>query len=80
MNIAGGRGIPDSCTVLVLINPRSELLPVEFDTIKSFVDRGNKALILLDPEHKDDLAGFLSAYKVIVGRDLVVDASGMDRL
>jgi ABC-type uncharacterized transport system involved in gliding motility auxiliary subunit len=80
MNIAQGKGIPDSCTVLAIVNPLSNMLPVEFDTIKSYLDRGNKAIILLDPEHQDDLAAFLAGYKVTVGRDLVVDASGMGQI
>ncbi len=80
MNIAQGRGIPDSCKVLAIVNPQSNLLPVEFDTIKSYLDQGNKAIILLDPEHQDDLAEFLARYKVTVGRDLVVDASGMGQI
>jgi ABC-type uncharacterized transport system involved in gliding motility auxiliary subunit len=80
INIAQHKGIPDSCTVLVIVSPRSNFFPTELDTIKSYIDRGNKALILLDPEHQDDIAEFLAGYKVTVGKDLVVDASGMGQL
>jgi ABC-type uncharacterized transport system involved in gliding motility auxiliary subunit len=80
LNIAQRKGIPDSCTILVVVNPRSNFFPTELDTIKSYLDRGSKAFILLDPEHQDDIAQFLSGYRITVGKDLVIDASGMGQL
>jgi ABC-type uncharacterized transport system involved in gliding motility auxiliary subunit len=80
LNLVQKKGIPDSCTVLAVVNPRGNFFPGEFDSIKSFIDRGNKAIFMLDPEHLDDIAGFVSTYRVTVGKDLVVDASGMGQL
>jgi ABC-type uncharacterized transport system involved in gliding motility auxiliary subunit len=80
INLAQRRGIPDSCTVLAIVNPQSNFFPTELDTIKSYLERGNKAIILLEPGHQDDVVEFLTAYKVKVGNDLVVDASGMGQL
>ena len=80
LNLAQNKGIPDSCTVLAVVNPRGNFFPGELDTIKSFIDKGNKVIFLLDPEHQDDIAEFIAGYKVTVGKDLVVDASGMGQL
>ena len=79
-NIAQGSGVPDSCTVLVVLRPQSNFFPGELDSIRQFVDDGGKALFLLDPERPDDLAAMLMNYGVEVGNDLVIDISGMGRL
>jgi ABC-type uncharacterized transport system involved in gliding motility auxiliary subunit len=79
-NIAEGRGIPDSCSVLVIAGPKSNFVPAELDSIKAYLDKGGKAFMLLDPEHPQDLANLISDYHVTVGNDLVVDASGIGQL
>jgi ABC-type uncharacterized transport system involved in gliding motility auxiliary subunit len=79
-NIAAGKGIPDSCTLLAVVGPKASFFPAELDTIKSYLDQGGKALIMLDPEHPSDLADFLFDYHVTVGNDVVIDASGMGQL
>ena len=78
--IGEGTGVPDSCTVLVIAGPKTNLFPAEEDSIKSYVDNGGKLLVLLDPEWPDEIGTFLQNYKVTVGKDMVVDASGMGRL
>lgn len=78
--IAEGKGIPDSCTVLAIIQPRSNFFPQELDSIKAFVDKGGKLLVMLDPERGNDIADFFQDYHVNVGNDMVVDASGMGQL
>ena len=80
VNIARGGGIPDSCTVLVVLSPRANFFPGELDSIKNYIDNGGKALFLLDPERPDDVAAFLTNYGVQVGNDLVIDVSGMGQL
>jgi ABC-type uncharacterized transport system involved in gliding motility auxiliary subunit len=79
-NIAEGRGIPDSCSVLVIAGPKSNFIPVELDSIKAYLDKGGKSFIMLDPEHPQDLADLMNDYHVTVGNDLVVDASGIGQL
>jgi len=79
-NIAQGNGIPDSCTVLAILSPKSNFFPGELDTIKAYLENGGKALILLDPERPDDIAEFLNGFGVDVGRDMVIDVSGMGQL
>jgi ABC-type uncharacterized transport system involved in gliding motility auxiliary subunit len=78
--IGEGRGIPDSCTILAVLSPKSNLFPAEWDTIKNYIDNGGKALILLDPEHQEDIARFLDIYHMTIGNDMVIDGSGVGRL
>jgi ABC-type uncharacterized transport system involved in gliding motility auxiliary subunit len=78
--IGSGRGISDSCTVLVILSPKSTFFPAEFDSIRSYLDRGGKVFFLLDPDHNQDVVDFLLEYRVRIGNDLVVDASGVGQL
>lgn len=78
--IASGKGVPDSCTVLAIVRPKSNFFPQELDSIKSYIDKGGKMLVMLDPERGNDIAGFFKNYHVDVGNNMVVDASGMGQL
>jgi len=78
--IAVGKGVPDSCTVLAIVQPKSNFFPQELDSIKSYVDKGGKLLVMLDPERGNDIADFFNNYHVEVGNNMVVDASGMGQL
>jgi len=78
--IGSGKGIPDSCTVLAIVSPKANFFPSELDTIKSYLDNGGKAIIMVDPGRKNDIADLMSDYHVTVGNNLVLDASGMGQL
>ena len=79
-NIVANQGIPDSCTVLAIIGPKGNFFPGELDSISAFLSRGGKVLMLLDPEHNQDVSDFAKEYGVKVGNDMVVDASGVGQL
>jgi ABC-type uncharacterized transport system involved in gliding motility auxiliary subunit len=78
--IAKGNGVPDSCTILAIVQPKSNFFPQELDSIKSYVDKGGKLLVMLDPDRNNDISEFLMNYHVEVGNNMVVDASGMGQL
>jgi len=78
--IGQSQGIPDSCTVLVIASPKTNFFPTELDSVRSYVDEGGKLLVLLDPDWPAEMGSFLENYKVTIGQDMVVDASGMGRL
>ena len=76
--------VPAECTVLVIGGPRTELVQVELDVIKKFIENGGRAIILVDPPTKNvntgALAKFLADLGVKVNNDLVVDLSGIGQL
>jgi len=78
--MGANQGIPDSCTVLVILSPKANFFPGELDSISAFLDRGGKVLLLLDPDHNQDIVDFASQYGVRVGSDMVVDAGGVGQL
>jgi len=80
LNLVRRRSIPDSCTVLAIVRPQSNFFPGELDTIKAWLDKGGKLLLMVDPEHTPDIADFVAKFHVTLGNDMVIDASGMGQL
>ncbi len=80
LNLVRRKTIPDSCTVLAIVGPKTNFFPGELDTIKQFVDNGGKLLLMVDPEHPADVADFAAQYHVEIGNDLVIDYSGVGQL
>ena len=78
--LAEKKSIPEDCTVLVINGPKVALFQSELDTIQAFLQNGGKALFLLDPEPSFGFLDLLDRWGVSVGRDVVLDASGMGQL
>lgn len=75
--------IPDSCSALVIAGPKKDLLEPEQRAIADYLNRGGKALFLLDPDYPEkaaDLSSLLSEWNVRLGKNVVVDVSGVGRM
>jgi ABC-type uncharacterized transport system involved in gliding motility auxiliary subunit len=80
LNLVRRRSVPDSCTALAIIGPKSNFFPGELDSIKNYVDNGGKLLVMLDPECPQDIAVFMKNFRIDVGNNMVIDVSGMGQL
>ncbi len=80
LNLVRSRRVPDSCSVLAIVRPTTPLFPAEWDSIKAYLNRGGKVLLMTDPEHPADVADFAKTYGLTIGNDMVIDASGMGQL
>ncbi|MEJ2635054.1 MAG: Gldg family protein [Calditrichia bacterium] len=81
INLAQEKSIPQDCSVLVIAGPKSDFFPFELDSIKSYVNSGGKLFVMVDPQNwKPGLAAFLKEYKVEIGDNIIVDASGVGQL
>lgn len=80
LNLVRSRVVPDSATVVAVVSPKAPFFPGELDSLAGYVSNGGKVLLLLDPESPQDIRDFAARYKVTVGNDVVVDASGFGRL
>ncbi len=76
--------VPGDCTVLVEAGPRTELLEVEIQAIKKYVEDGGRALFLLDPPTKSintaAVVKMLADWGVKVNHDVAVDLSGVGQI
>ena len=81
--------VPSDCTVLVAAGPQADYTANEVAAIKSFVEGGGRALILLDPpldfgrEHiaqNAALTGLLQSWGVTENKDLVLEQNPIGQL
>ena len=75
LNLARRGSIPDSCTVLAILSPKTPLFQAELDTIEQYVKDGGKLLVTVDPETKSNLRDFLQKFHISVGNDMVIEQS-----
>jgi len=83
--LAQAREIPADATVLVIAGPQTDFLQPEIDAITTYVAKGGKVLVMLDPPEDPAkglpaLDGFLRSWGFDVGTNIVVDASGIGQL
>lgn len=70
--------VPDDCDLVVVAGPRAAFAESEKTAIKAYLDKGGRALVLLDPvlgprAASSGLEELLKGYGVQVNDDLVVD-------
>jgi len=77
--------VPDDATVVVIAGPTTDFFPPEIDALKTYVAKGGKVLVLLDPPAKAGatqplLTQFLADWGINAGNDVVLDASGVGQM
>jgi gliding motility-associatede transport system auxiliary component len=75
--------VPAECTVIVVAGPQKDLLPDATDAIRTFVKDGGKALLMVEPEFKEsypNLDALAKDWNVELGKDVIVDVSGMGQM
>lgn len=85
VNLVQSNGVPEDCSVLVVAGPTQAYFPQETAMISKYLDGGGKALIEVDPLTADkqaepDLDSIFQSWNISVGKNVVIDASGMGRL
>ncbi len=79
-NLVRRRSVPDSATIVVIASPKVDFVQAELDSLTSYVKKGGKLLMLLDPESPQQLRDFAAVFKIDVADNMVVDASGFGQL
>jgi ABC-type uncharacterized transport system involved in gliding motility auxiliary subunit len=78
--------VPADATVVVVAGPTNDYLPQEVAALRSYLRKGGKVLFLMDPpgDAKSpplvNLEGLLTEFSVQLGRNIVVDVSGVGQL
>lgn len=80
INLARRGSVPDSCTVLAIVSPATELFASELDSIKKYVDEGGKLLVLVDPDRAKNLISLMDQYHVTIGNDMVIERSALSQI
>jgi ABC-type uncharacterized transport system involved in gliding motility auxiliary subunit len=80
---------PSDCTAIVIAGPTGNYEQPEVDAIKTYVENGGRALIMLDPPlsmgpngiaDNDALTSLLASWGVTVDKDLVLDLNPIGQL
>jgi ABC-type uncharacterized transport system involved in gliding motility auxiliary subunit len=77
VSLLSEKSVPPDCNVLVIAGPTQAFFPPESDAVKKYLDDGGKVLILVDPEKDPKLDSLFQEWNVNVGKNLIVDASGL---
>jgi ABC-type uncharacterized transport system involved in gliding motility auxiliary subunit len=81
--------IPQECLIVVAPGPTRDYLQREVDALKTFVEKGGRAFLMLDPplqfakqqtDENEALVKTLEAWGVTVDKDLVLDTSGIGQI
>jgi len=78
--------VPADATMVVVAGPRTDFFPPEIEAIKTYLARGGKLLVLVDPPDKPgaapltNLLALVNEWGIQVGDDVVVDASGVGQM
>jgi len=80
INLVQENGVPASCDIVVIGGPTQGYFAQEASLVSKYLDAGGKLLIEIDPETDPKLDDIFQAWNINVGRNVVVDASGVGRL
>jgi ABC-type uncharacterized transport system involved in gliding motility auxiliary subunit len=78
--------VPADADVVIVAGPQTDFLPAEITMLQTYLAKGGKALIMLDPALKPNhpeptgLQGLLKDWGISADNDVVLDVSGMGRL
>lgn len=81
--------IPKDCTMVIVGGPSRDYLQPAVDALKTYVENGGKAIVMLDPplkfakqniDENDALVKVLATWGVTADKDLVLDTSGVGQL
>jgi ABC-type uncharacterized transport system involved in gliding motility auxiliary subunit len=65
--------VPADADLLVIAGPQRAFLDNEIETLRRFLDRGGRALFLIEPRASAELVALLAERGVAVGDDVIID-------
>ena len=71
--LAGEKGVPDDCSVLVIAGPDRKLSSAELESLKHYLARSGRLCVFLDPAVTTGLEALLESWGLQLARDVVVD-------
>jgi ABC-type uncharacterized transport system involved in gliding motility auxiliary subunit len=73
VNLLTAGKIPEDASVLAAVGPEKPFQPSEEQALKSFLQKGGKLILCIDPLVKSGLDSLLKDYGIKLGNDVVVD-------
>jgi ABC-type uncharacterized transport system involved in gliding motility auxiliary subunit len=73
VSLIDGRDVPEDADIVMIAGARASLLDGELASLRRYLERGGKLLVMLDPFVAPNLAAFLLPYGIEVGANVVLD-------
>lgn len=73
LNLLEKQPTTDTCEVVLLASPRTDLLAAELDRLAAYVAGGGHLFVMLDPFTAEGTAADMARYGINVGKDLVIE-------
>jgi ABC-type uncharacterized transport system involved in gliding motility auxiliary subunit len=80
INLASVSDVPSDCDVLVLAGPKQPLFAPEAAAIGKYLEKGGKALLLIDPDTDPKLDDVLHAWGIQLGDNTIIERSAVGTL
>jgi gliding motility-associatede transport system auxiliary component len=86
LSLAQQQTVPADATVVVVAGPKTDLFPPEVSALRTYLSKGGKLLVMIDPPDKansqpfTNLTALAKEWGIDVGNNVVVDVSGIGRL
>ncbi|MGQ9609760.1 MAG: GldG family protein [bacterium] len=74
--LARQTSVPEDCSVLVIAGPKNPLLAQEENAIIEYLNKGGKAIIMVDPYPSPSLSNILNKWGIDIHEDIVLDGFG----
>jgi gliding motility-associatede transport system auxiliary component len=78
--LAREQQVPSECAALVVPGPKQPITPPEAAMIGKYLDRGGKAMLLIDPETDPQLDEVLKNWNIQSSENVVLDVSGVGQM
>jgi len=79
LNLTIAPEVPDDVAVLVIANPRTQVLPAEVEKLERYIDRGGSLLWLIDQEPLHGLEPIAENLGLVLTPGVVVDPDAIER-
>lgn len=73
LNLLQKAKVPEDAAVVVLAGAQKSLMKQEIESLRSYVGRNGKLLVLVDPHREAGLRDFLKSYGVQLSDDVIID-------
>jgi ABC-type uncharacterized transport system involved in gliding motility auxiliary subunit len=79
LSLAAKDAVPKDATVIVVLAAEKALFPNETEALESWLDRGGRMLVLLEPGVEPHLERIFEAYGIDAGDNLVIEPNAASR-
>lgn len=73
LNLLQQAEVPADAAAVIVAGPQKALLPQELESLKSYLGKGGRLMVLIDPYGDGGFKPFLKDYGVELGDDVVID-------